>query len=154
MLSRICRIIHVTPPQDLLAAVEAMHLCLFSKIEGNPSHPLRQFFCERRRTMRNQLSQRPPLARTRRYSESFMKFARLWCSFLLLVFYITFSLNLSVKRSLNDLCRVKAIKSFFLSQSSVRSALRMFYYHTSHRDAMRIFSAFSYLMTIIQLWRI
>ena len=72
----ICRIIDATPPRGLSAAAEAMCSRIFSRIEGNPSHPLRRLFSERRRTARNQLSLRPPFARTKRYSESFIKFAR------------------------------------------------------------------------------
>jgi hypothetical protein len=75
---RFARIIHAEPHESFLAAADAMCLRLYSVVENNPRHPLRRLrlFCEREKTPRNRLSLRPPLARTKRYSESFIKFAR------------------------------------------------------------------------------
>ena len=46
---RISRITGVQPKEDLLTAANAMCVRLFTAIEGNREHPLRQVFCERER---------------------------------------------------------------------------------------------------------
>lgn len=73
---RIVRFTCVAPREKLLVAADAMCARLFTAVESNKAHPLRQMFCERVRTARNCLSLRPPLTRTKRYGNSFIKFAR------------------------------------------------------------------------------
>ncbi len=73
---RVCRITSVKPQADLLTAAHFMCSRLFTSIECSSSHPLRIMFDERHKTRRNPLSLRPPRARTKRYSASFIKFAR------------------------------------------------------------------------------
>ena len=66
----------ISPRQDILAAAEAMCRRLFVSIEGNNCHPLRVMFSERNKSLRNPLTLKPPFARTKRFSNSFIKFAR------------------------------------------------------------------------------
>lgn len=73
---RFIRITQVTPTQCFLAAAEAMCVRLFKSIDFNPSHPLRAMFSERAIPLRNNFTLKPPFARTKRYSTSFIKFAR------------------------------------------------------------------------------
>jgi hypothetical protein len=73
---RILRVIHASPRLDILAAADAMCRRLFASIEANDSHPLRTIFYERDKTARNHLTLKPPFARTKRFSNSFIKFAR------------------------------------------------------------------------------
>lgn len=73
---RFVRIANVTPDQSILSAADAMCARLFKRIEANPSHPLRVMFSEREKTFRNCFTVKPPFARTKRYSSSFIKFAR------------------------------------------------------------------------------
>ena len=73
---RIVRIIKATPKNNIAAAADSMCRRLFVLIEGNNSHPLRKIFLERDLTPRNPLSLKPPFARTTRFSNSFIKFAR------------------------------------------------------------------------------
>jgi len=73
---RIVRLIKVAPGQSLDMAAESMCTRLFTSIEGNSSHPLRVMFSKRDPTPRSNCSLMPPLARTKRYSRSFVKFAR------------------------------------------------------------------------------
>jgi hypothetical protein len=73
---RVCRMTSAILREDLVTAADDMCSRLFSTIESNAAHPLRVLFETRQRTPRNILSLRPPLARTKRYSASFIKFAR------------------------------------------------------------------------------
>jgi len=47
---------------------------LFSLVAGNPNHPLRECFLPRQPTRRNACHLRPPLAKTKRFKDSFLKF--------------------------------------------------------------------------------
>ena len=73
---RFVRIANVAPQKSVLTAAESTCIRLFQTIDANPSHPLRMMFCEREKTPRNLLTLKPPFARTKRYSTSFVKFAR------------------------------------------------------------------------------
>ena len=72
---RFARVANVTPNKSLLLAANDMCDRIFKAIEANPSHPLRVMFCEREQTPRNSFTLKPPFARTKRYSSSFIKFA-------------------------------------------------------------------------------
>ena len=73
---RIVRLIKVVPDQNILSAAEALCARFFRTIEATPSHPLRIMFCKREKTPRNPSTLKPPLARRKRYCNSFIKFAR------------------------------------------------------------------------------
>ena len=61
---------------ELSVFVEDMCTKLFRLIESEPSHSLRCVFSERLPSLRNPLTLRAPRAKTRRFSESFIRFGR------------------------------------------------------------------------------
>ena len=73
---RAFRIMRSKPDIDLLQEAESWCSRLFAAIESNPSHPLRDMFSSRAPTPRNPLSLQVPFGRTKRYTSSFVKFAR------------------------------------------------------------------------------
>ena len=72
---RAFRIIRSKPECDLLQEADSLCSRLFAAIESNPSHPLRDMFSSRAPTPRNQSSLKVPFGRTKRFTQSFIKFA-------------------------------------------------------------------------------
>ena len=73
---RFARIATTMPEQTVLCAADAMCVRLFQAFEASSSHPLRVMFCKRQKTARNPHILKPPFARTKRFSTTFIKFAR------------------------------------------------------------------------------
>ncbi len=71
---RACRIIGDAPRDPLLETGEALCERLFNQVLSNLDHPLRQCFLPRNSTLRNSCPLRPPLTRTARFKNSFIKF--------------------------------------------------------------------------------
>ena len=73
---RVFRIIGEANDTTVIEAGEELCKRLFEKVVGFPHHPLRQLFSQRRTVTRASMQLRPPKAKTRRLSESFIRFAR------------------------------------------------------------------------------
>lgn len=74
---RVLRIIGVDVTEaSLLEAGDKMCVSLFEKVVKNRDHPLRSFFLEKPVTRSSCLTLQPPLAKSKRYFNSFIKYSR------------------------------------------------------------------------------
>ena len=73
---RFQRISGAVPDKSILNAADLMCERLFNDILKHPNHALRTLFLSSNRSGRSHSTLRPPFARTKRFSESFIKFAK------------------------------------------------------------------------------
>ena len=85
---RVIRLLKSEPAENILDCANATCKRLFLSIQNHPTHPLRIMFEKRscQRATRTDTSLRPPRAKTKRYSASFISIAR-WLFFILLSTY-------------------------------------------------------------------
>ena len=73
---RVFRLVGVTNDATVIDIGERICERLFKKVVGMPNHPLRQCFTQQFTKTRASMQLRPPKTRTKRFSESFIRFAR------------------------------------------------------------------------------